>query len=223
MLKIGHRGAPLIAPGNTMASFRAAHAAGCDWVECDCRVSSDGIVVLSHDAMVTDRLGASHTIETTPAKQLAALDLGCREGVLTLDELVAWAVGKVGVMADIKVSDYEETIATSLLPIAREQRVISGADKRGRQRFRAADPCGPISITVNVSHESDRIAQQIALDCEAVTLEFPLITARRVAELHARSIQVFAWTPDNLETMWRLVADGVDGVISNRVDLLAKL
>jgi glycerophosphoryl diester phosphodiesterase len=56
VLKVGYRGAPRVATGNMMASFRAAWEPGCDWVECDCRASADGVAVLAHDDTVTDLL-----------------------------------------------------------------------------------------------------------------------------------------------------------------------
>lgn len=49
MLVIGHRGAPVEAPENTIASFDAAIDAGVDGIETDIRLSSDGVLVLSHD------------------------------------------------------------------------------------------------------------------------------------------------------------------------------
>ncbi len=62
MLLTGQRGAPHVAPANTLASFRSPCEAGCDRVECDCRVSADGIVVLAHDAGVVDREGRRHAL-----------------------------------------------------------------------------------------------------------------------------------------------------------------
>ena len=51
----GHRGNPAEHPENTMRSFRSAIAVGCDLIECDVHLSSDGRLVVIHD----------HTLERT--------------------------------------------------------------------------------------------------------------------------------------------------------------
>ena len=61
------------------------------------------------------------------------------------------------------------------------------------------------------------------IDTQAVTWEHPLLDAHRIAALHQRGLRVYAWTVDDLPTMRRLLDDGVDGLISNRPDLLATL
>ena len=51
-LVIGHRGAPLIAPENSLASFSAAQQSGADAVELDLRITADGAIVIFHDAQL---------------------------------------------------------------------------------------------------------------------------------------------------------------------------
>ena len=223
ILRIGHRGAPYAAPANTMASFRAAHAAGCDWVECDCRAAADGCIVLSHDEAVTDRSGEVYRVDQTPSDELAALDLGASEGVATLEELVAWAANRVGIMADVKASGCEKAIGETLSPIRSAHKIVPGADDEGRRRFRALFPDLPLSLSVSAGDEDELHRRWNTIDTEAVTLQHPLVTAERVADLRRRNIRVYAWTVDDLETMRALADLGVDGLISNRADRLANL
>jgi len=225
MLKIGHRGAPRLAPANTMAGFRLAVERGCDWVECDCRAAKDGVVVLAHDPEVSDESGArACRLDRATAAELAAFDLGAGEGVPTLAELAEWAAGSgVGVMADVKVGGLERKIQLALAALPYDLKMVAGADDRGRMRFRDLDPCLPLSLTVNRVQIVALRNRLSTVDTEAVTLEYPIITPVRIAALHARKVRVFAWTTDDLRTMHRLAAMGVDGIISNRPDLLAEL
>lgn len=223
ILRIGHRGAPYAAPANTMASFRAAHAAGCDWVECDCRMAADGCIVLSHDPTVTDRSGEVYRVDQTPTDELAALDLGAGEGVATLEELVAWAASRVGVMADVKADGCEEAIGETLSPIPAARKIVPGADDEGRRRFRALFPDLPLSLSVGAGDEDELLRRWDTIDTEAVTLQHALVTPERVADLRRRGIRVYAWTVDDVETMRALADMGVDGLISNRADRLANL
>ncbi|HEY3267013.1 MAG TPA: glycerophosphodiester phosphodiesterase [Armatimonadota bacterium] len=222
-LKIGHRGFPKEAPGNTMAGFRAAHRLGCHWVECDCCPTKDGVIVLSHDDRVKDASGREYRIEEHTAAELAKLDLGRGEGVPTLAELVAWAVGRVGIMADVKCSGYEREIGDALLPIAVKDKVAPGADDEARGRFRCFHPTLPISLSLGADRAAELDRRIPDLDTDAVTPQHPLVTPERMAALHARGLKVYAWTVDDLPTMRRLLELGVDGIISNRADLLAEL
>jgi glycerophosphoryl diester phosphodiesterase len=206
-----------------MKSFQAAYALGCDWVECDCRPSSDGIIVLAHDEEVTNIVGTTYPISEHTAHELHNLDLGSGEGVPTLEELVAWAAGRVGVMADVKCSGFEREIGAALQPLPADKKIVSGADEAGRRQFHALYPDLPISLTMSVHGEPGMVGKWEAVDTDAVTLEYPLVTRERIRLMHARGIKVYAWTVDNPDTMQTLAEMGVDGLISNRADLLGSL
>jgi glycerophosphoryl diester phosphodiesterase len=206
-----------------MASFRAAVELGCHWVECDCRPSLDGVVMLSHDPHVTDVSGRVYQVCEHPAAKLAALDLGRGEGVPTLAELVEFAVGRCGIMADVKCDGFEREIGDALNPLPAADKLAPGAGPLGRRRFRELYPSLPISLSVGTNEEALLLAEWDALDTDAVTLQHPLVTPQRIETLHERGIRVFAWTVDDLPTLIRLRDMGVDGLISNRADLLARL
>ena len=74
-LIIAHRGASADAPENTLAAFRLAIEQGADGLECDLRMSADGIIVISHD----DSLKRTHSqpvrIADATAAELAASDV----------------------------------------------------------------------------------------------------------------------------------------------------
>jgi glycerophosphoryl diester phosphodiesterase len=223
VLKIGHRGAPELAPPNTMAGFRRAVEIGCDWVECDCRVSSNGVVVLAHDA-ICFASGVRYRVDRYPAETLASLDLGAGEGVPTLAELVEWASSAgIGVLADVKTSGIERDIGETLAPMPKHLKLVAGADEAGRKRFRELFSDLPLSLTLNRLHAITVRSHLARLDTQAVTLEHSLLTPSRVARLKADGVLVLAWTVDDVATMIRLVETGVDGIISNRPDLLAEL
>jgi glycerophosphoryl diester phosphodiesterase len=206
-----------------MKSFQAAFSLGCDWVECDCRPSSDGIIVLAHDDSVTDINGAIYRIAEHNAETLHKLDLGSGEGVPTLGELVAWAVGRVGVMADVKCSGFEREIGAALQPLPLEKKIVPGAGEAGRRQFRGLYPDLPISLTVSVHGEAEMAGKWESVNSDAVTLEYPLVTPERVELMHSRGIKVYAWTVDDPGTMLKLAEMGVNGLISNRADVLGRM
>jgi glycerophosphoryl diester phosphodiesterase len=217
-------------PANTLRSFQHAHALGCTMVECDIRRASDGVLVLAHDPDVRTPDGSVYEITQHSSDALAALDLGAGEGVPTLAELVTWAQGRCRIMADMKCEGdgVEALVAEALAPLAPEDKIVPGAGTESRECFRLCDPTLPLSFSLGGHHSTDLTEEQFhayldALTTEAVTWQYPLLTPARITALQARSLRVFAWTVDDPEIMQRLIDAGVDGIISNRADLLVKL
>jgi glycerophosphoryl diester phosphodiesterase len=214
-----------------MRSFSRAAEIGCEMVECDVRLSADRVLVLAHDAAVVDTNGQRYEIAACDAAPLRALNLGAGEGAPTLAELVEWAQGEgVAVMADMKVAGngVEAAVAAALAPLPSAAKIVPGAGVVSRRRFRGADPTLPLSLSLPrvaellVRAGGRRLDAQLS-GVEAVTWEYPLLSAERIEALKARGLRVYAWTVDDPAVMQRLRDDGVDGVISNRPDLLVAI
>jgi glycerophosphoryl diester phosphodiesterase len=211
-----------------MRSFVRAAELGCEMIECDVRCSADGVLVLAHDDAVTDAGSRRYEIAGCDAKALHSLDIGAGDGVPTLAELVEWArAAGIAVMADMKVEGdgVEAAVAAALAPLAPERKVVPGAGEASRRRFREVEPTLPLSLSLDRAAEpwlqSGGFERFLAApDTEAVTWEHPLLTAERICALKENGLRVYAWTVDDPALMGRLRDDGVDGIISNRPDLL---
>ena len=227
--RIGHRGAPRFFPANTMSGFLRAFVLGCTMVECDIRQAADGVLVLAHDPHV-EMDGTVYEIATHTSHELAALDLGAGEGVPRLTELVSWMQGRCRIMADMKCegNGVEAMVAEALAPLAPRDKIVPGAGTESRERFRLCDPALPLSFSLGGHTPADLTDAQFRLYLEtlstnAVTWQHPLLTRERIVALQQHDLRVYAWTVDDAEIMQRLISDGVDGIISNRADLLSKL
>ncbi len=228
-IAVGHRGYPALYPGNTLAGFQAAWQAGCAMVECDVRMSLDGVPVLAHDEHVVDIYGSSYSVVGTTAAELGALDLGAGQGVPTLQHLVDWAACGCAVMADFKVQGdgAEEKTASVLACLPPSHKLVPGASELSRRLLRQADPHLPVSLSLGREHRNelagDGFEQLLAtLDTDAVTWQYHVLSASRVSALRSRSITVYAWTVDDDAAIQHVAEMGVDGIISNRVDRLAQ-
>lgn len=228
--RIAHRGAPFEFPENTLRSLERALELGCDMVEFDVRQAVDGVPVLAHDPVVCDRSGCAFVVARTTAAALHALDLGAGEGVPTLAEVVTWAHGRCDIMPDMKVGggDIEARVVEILAAMPLQAIVIGGADRESRGRFRSLNPDLRLSHTQgNGFHRlfaRETFATRLeTLDTHAATWEYPLLDAERVAAFHARGLAVYAWTVDELDVMQRMLAIGIDGLITNRPELFAEL
>jgi len=98
----GHRGNPAEHPENTMRSFRSAIAAGCDLIECDVHLSSDGRLVVIHDHTLERTTNGTGLVKDHSAAELRKLDAGEGEKTPLLQEVVELALGKVGLVIEIK-------------------------------------------------------------------------------------------------------------------------
>lgn len=228
--KVGHRGTPLELPPNTMRGFARAVERGCDMVECDVRLAADGALMLAHDPHVTDMAGRRHEISAATSAALQGLDLGAGEGVPTLPQLVAWAQGRCAVMADMKCEGdaVEANVVAALAPLPPTQKIVPGAGAASRRRLRNLDSTLPLALSLGPEAQDDLVGAGLetllrTLDAGAVSWHYSLLDPARIARLHAQGVAVYAWTVDDPAIMQRLLAAGVDGIISNRADLLQQL
>ncbi|HKW70815.1 MAG TPA: glycerophosphodiester phosphodiesterase family protein [Candidatus Dormibacteraeota bacterium] len=98
----GHRGNPAEHPENTMRSFRSAIAVGCDLIECDVHLSSDGRLVVFHDHTLERTTNGVGLVRDYSAAELRKLDAGDGEKIPLLQEVVELALGKVGLVIEVK-------------------------------------------------------------------------------------------------------------------------
>jgi glycerophosphoryl diester phosphodiesterase len=85
-----------------MRSFRSAIAAGCDLIECDVHLSSDGRLVVIHDHALDRTTNGEGMVKDFTAAELRKLDAGDGEKIPLLQEVVELALGKVGLVIEIK-------------------------------------------------------------------------------------------------------------------------
>ena len=95
---IGHRGAKLLAPENTIASFEKALEYKVDEIECDVRVTKDNVAILNHDAHLHDPSGSQLRIKDQTYAELKAH----KTDLTTLEEALRLVNRKVPVMIELK-------------------------------------------------------------------------------------------------------------------------
>jgi glycerophosphoryl diester phosphodiesterase len=85
-----------------MRSFRSAIAVGCDLIECDVHLSSDGRLVVIHDHTLERTTNGAGLVRDYTAAELRKLDAGEGEKIPLLQEVVELALGKVGLVIEVK-------------------------------------------------------------------------------------------------------------------------
>jgi glycerophosphoryl diester phosphodiesterase len=85
---VAHRGASGDWPENTLLAFSRAVEAGADALECDVRISADGVPVIIHDPTLDRTTGGRGPVHRLPLAALRTLDAGRGERIPTLDDLL---------------------------------------------------------------------------------------------------------------------------------------
>lgn len=158
---VGHRGAALLAPENTLASFRRALADGAQLLECDVHLSRDGHVVILHDETVdrTAEAGSprrSGAVAELTRAELDEVQVGGGERVPALEDLLALTT--VPVFIEVKAAAAARAVAGMLAQLpegspAKSSTVITfHADAIAP--FRELSPATPVSYLVGTVDEA---------------------------------------------------------------------
>lgn len=216
---------------NTMTAFEHAVALGYRYLETDVHATRDGVLLAFHDA-VLDRV-TSHTgsIAETGYDDLAEVVVGEREQIPTLATLLE-RFPDARFNIDIKAANAVEPLAALVQRTRAHDRVCVGSfnDRRMRAFRRAMDrpvatahgPAavvaarfGPPAVAARATRGSGR-AFQVPPRRGAVRV----VTEEFVARAHSAGHPVHVWTIDDPAEMHALLDLGVDGLMTDRTDLL---
>jgi glycerophosphoryl diester phosphodiesterase len=220
LIRVGHKGAAHVAPGNTLESFAAALEHGVDMIEFDVLRTRDGRLVLAHD------------YEDAERRDCLTLDEG-------LDHFAGEAYAGIQLDVDMKLPGYEREVAEGLAGRGLADRSLvstmytDSLDRLGElapglrrgwsvprvqrdyTRTALAVPAYAIARVMRARLPGQAAARIRAGGCEAIMAHRILVGARLVKAVHAAGGQVYVWTVDEARRIRALEALGVDGVITN--------
>ncbi len=220
--RVGHKGADLIAPGNTFESFDAALEAGVDMIEFDVLPSrTDDRLLLAHDYGDVARR-EPHTLEEglahLAAERFAGVELDVDLKLPGYELRVLDTLRQFGVLDRALISSqYRESLA---LMRSSEPGVRLGwsVPKVKRDPFRSAWTAALALIAVQAMRVVLPMQASRALrarQCDALMVHWRLVTSRLVRAVDAAGGEVYVWTVDELPRLRALEALGVTGVITN--------
>jgi glycerophosphoryl diester phosphodiesterase len=217
---------------NTLAAFRHAVAQGYDYLETDVHVTRDGVLLAFHDSVldrVTDHTGEIAALSLSEVRE-ARVD--GREPVPTLAELFD-AFPDVRFNIDLKSDGAVPALADFIAAREAWDRVLVGSFSRSRTaRFReltggrvpTSATLGQIALFrfVPFAWLASRLAGE-----GAAAFQVPhhrgrlrVVTPGLVRRAHASGRQVHVWTIDEPDEMHALLDRGVDGLFTDRTDIL---
>ncbi|WP_447912763.1 glycerophosphodiester phosphodiesterase family protein [Microbacterium phyllosphaerae] len=236
---LAHRGLVTAADGdsgvweNSAAAFAAAHAAGAEYIETDCQVTADGDVVLFHDETLERLTGDPRAIREVRTRELARI-FADHGGLLTVAEaLSSFPTSRFNI--DVKTAEVPDLIGPLLVDHTHRVLVTSFSDANRRAAIastlragaalRPATSGGSRTIAALRSLSALRLSPtRVLRDIDALQIperhsRLRILTPALLRAAHRHGVEVHVWTVNDADDMRRLLAFGVDGIVSDRADL----
>ncbi len=251
-LFFAHRGGALLAPENTLVAFEQGLAFGADALELDIQTTYEGEIVVIHDPTVDRTTNGSGPVAAYTLEKLRALDAGYRfspdggqtypyrgQGITipTLREVLErFPTARINI--DLKESTparerrlweliqeyeaYDRVLVASgdlHLPITRFRQLAAG---------RVATSASAQEIRTFVLAAAGRATRWLrpaydALQVPETHKGIRIVSRTLIEAAHRTGLAVHVWTVDRREDMERLLALGVDGLMTDRPDILAQV
>lgn len=234
---VGHKGADLIAPGNTVESFHAAAAAGVHMIEMDVLWLPDSHLPLEQRAPLVVAHDWEDAERRTPLKLTEALDA-----------FLEPPLDQIEIDLDIKLPGREEEVVEALQERGLVERaMISTMEMHTLKRILELQPAlrrgwtyprvtkdwsrkrwarGPmLAAMVGMRTRLPGLAAQKLpqFGVAAMWVYHPLVTPRLARICDLAQVELIAWTVDELPRMQKLVDAGVHGLVSNDPRLFQQL
>lgn len=247
---VAHQGGDGVWPGNTLFAFQKAVELGVDAIETDMRMTKDGVLVITHDDSV-DRISNGRGLITdltfAELKQLDAAYNWSPDGGKTFPyrgmgityssvEEVFQALPETRFNIDMKQTDppVEEAFCRLISQYRMEDQVVAAYfHHKNNVAFRRLCPQVTSSadqfetaVFVLLSYAGlGRAYSPVYASFQVPTEQYriPVTTSRFIAAAHERGIWVDVWTIDDPAEMKRLIDLGVDGIMTDRPDLLMQV
>ena len=244
-LRFAHRGSRILWPENTMTAFQGAVDAGCIYIETDIHVTGDGVIVTFHDDVLEKLTNGKGRIKDWQWTDLQTLDAAyyfkpgedypLRNSGIAIPSLeeVMKTFPRVMFNFDLKQPGIEQIVARFIATHHFEDRVLIASfdNRRVRRcrrllRNRVATSAGPRETALFWAYSRVGMACKIAAEALQVPVRKGPVTVvdeKLIEAAHAGGLQVHVWTINDPAEMRRLLDLGVDGIVTDRIDLLNNL
>ena len=219
MLKIGHRGARAYEPENTLSSFRKAIELGANAVELDVRKTKDGKLVVIHNADVNKTTNGEGAVNELTLEQIQKLVTDKDEHIPTLDDVLDSIGKKVKVLVELKEVGTEKQVLDMIQQKGLTDNVILVSfHEEVLKKIRELNQ----TITTGLIYVRHKNPVQAALDLKATYLLslYSFTHSANIKKAHENGLKVIVWTINKKEEVEEYKKKGVDGIASDRPDIL---
>lgn len=222
---------------NSMPAFAAAVELGYRYLETDVRVSADGVLLAFHDERLDRVTDGRGELASQPWSRLSRVRIGGREALPRLEDVLS-SFPQVRFNLDVKTAAAVPGLPEVLRRTRAHGRVLVTAFAEDRRRAALA-AAGGAEATSAASRATALALAGSALGAPALVrralagvdaVQVPVrhrgvavLSARFVDAVHRAGAQVHVWTVDDAVQMGALLDLGVDGLITDRADVLREV
>lgn len=227
-IPFAHRGGAMVAHNlgieNSLTAFTHAFELGYRYFETDVRATKDGVPVACHDERLDRLAGDAKAIRDVHSSELEHLSLGGKDQIVPLETLLE-AFPEVHFNIDIKSND----AVTPTIQIVRERELVSRVCLAAFDHTRLVQvrAIAPEMLTSASTRETGLMVSGFSVPKSPRVFQVPVryrgvpvVTPLFIAKAHRYGKHVHVWTIDDPQEMHRLLDMGVDGVMTDRTDLL---
>jgi glycerophosphoryl diester phosphodiesterase len=246
-LIVSHAGYAGLYPENSLLSIKAAMDVGADVIEIDMHLTKDNHIVIHHDGTVDRNTDGKGVIAEMTLDEIKRLDAGVKFGsqfagekAPTLEEVAQLVQGSsVQLLLEIKRRDLKQDIGEELTYIGIEERIVEIALKynildqvgvasfsgTALKRLKEIEPRIPTSYDpTREDYEQFGIVQHIqkclSFHANILSYRHQYVTEKSLRASRLMGVPIWAWTIDDPPELKRLIRLGVDGILTNRPDVL---
>lgn len=216
---IAHRGASAAAPEHTDEAYRVAVAQGADCLELDIRVGADGQLLVVHDRTLLRTAGDPRRVDALTRDALEGLPPPVRP--LTLEDVLVRHGHAARLLVELKDPEawWEGLVVEAVERYGMTDRVVvQSFDMNALRRMRLRR-AGLRLSSLQRRRPSSRTLDAVARCAGGVGVWHRSVDSALVAAAHARGLAVHAWTVNSPAAIDRVLACGVDGVITDVPDV----
>lgn len=224
-LAFAHRGGASDNPENTLPAFQHAVDLGYTYLETDVHATSDGVLVAFHDADLSRSCGRPGRIDELPWSEVAAARVDDREPIPRFDDLME-AFPNARINIDCKADSGVDALIAAIRRHDCLDRICVGSFSDARlRRIRSAFGDGLCTSFGPAQIGLFRVGLPVPWggQCAQVPVQqgpLTVVSERTVARAHERGYQVHVWTIDEPAEIVRLLDLGVDGIMTDRPNVL---
>ena len=231
-IPFAHRGGTSEAPENTMPAFEHAVSLGYRYLETDVHLSADGVLMAFHDPDLTRTCGVAGTIAELTADELADVRVDGRATIPLMSELLE-RFPDVRFNIDCKSDAAVGPLAALLRRYEAIDRVCLGAFSHtrlaklrtllGADLLSCASPkeVAMLRLAGRITGSAQRVAQvPVRYGAPTGPKGVTVVTDGFGRNAHRKGVPVHVWTIDDPAEMHRLLDLGVDGIMTDRPEVL---
>ena len=220
MLRVGHRGARAYAPENTLPSFKKALEIGVDAIELDVRKTKDNQLVVIHDADVKRTTNGEGLVSDLTLAQVKGFSSEGGEKIPTLVEALDFLGKKVKILIELKEAGVEEHVLSIVHERGLEKNVViisflEDSLKKVRELNKT------IATGLIYAKHSNPIKAALELKANYLIALYRFTHTATVKKTHENGLKIIVWTINTPVEAQEYAKKGVDGIASDKPDILA--